>query len=51
MTIMKNNLIPMERWSAPTRLLREPSLFRQLSAAERRAARKLAYEAAAAVVG
>lgn len=51
MTILKNNLISMERWSAPKRLLREPSLFRQMSAAERRAARELAFESAVAVVG
>ena len=51
MTIM-NTIIPSgDRWSARKRLHGEPSLFRLMSAAERHAARQLAFEAAVAVVG
>ena len=49
MNFMTTNFSRAER--APRSPLREPSLFRRLSAAERHAARLLAVESAIAVLG
>ena len=51
MTLMKNFTHILDRQSARLRQLGEPSLFRMMSAAERRDARQLAFESALAVVG